>query len=180
MGLRKWSSPAPSPAPAPANLNTDAYAQEKAELLEEIETLKGELTKAQGEVARLTDLIESKPTSSWFDRFFGDGEQDDPIEQGFKIPLNKVYEAIESEIEHMIRIGYGPKTVGEYLALIQFYWQKALSDWGCSKKPPLDELDQIRKIGALAARCLQAYGAPPRVKSKAHPIPNQPDKHAPR
>lgn len=149
------------PTPAPPvmvrahfrDIRVVQYRAENEKLTEEVSRLRNEIERLRGDIA---------------------------IEKGFKVSRDDVFSALDSERRHMVRIGYGPQEVGSYMLLMQHYLFKARDNWACSKKPPLDELDNIRKVGALVVACLEAHGAPPRVKSKTHPIPGQPKTHAPR
>lgn len=182
MGMKGYSSRvnyAPDPPEQDlkpqANISEEDYLAEKTDLLDTIDELKAELEALKKK---------SRPSHKFFEAIGLDRRDEDEgtllIPEGFKVTREAVFEAVDTEREHALRIGYGPASVGEYLSLIHFYYQKALSDWGCGEKPPLDELDQIRKLVSAGVACMEAHGAPPRVKSKIHPIPGQPDKHADR
>jgi hypothetical protein len=100
------------------------------------------------------------------------------VRDGCKASFLTVIEAIASEVKHIERIGYtNPTSTAEYILLMQHYLFHARDDRCCSKKPLLDELDNIRKVTTLGVLCLEEHGAPCRVKSKANPIPGQPDTH---
>ena len=53
-------------------------------------------------------------------------------------------------------------SVGEELILLNVYLRKAMDAWADN---PGDTyaLDQIRKIAAIAVRCMENHGAPPRA-----------------
>ena len=77
-----------------------------------------------------------------------------------------VYKLIDGEREYQSKLGPdrtdgSDKTVGDYLTMLRSYLRKAENAWtdnaGCEPA-----LDQIRKVAAIAVRCMEDHGAPER------------------
>jgi len=82
----------------------------------------------------------------------------------------EVYHVIDGEREYQDRLitdqnWNNPKTVGEFLTLLDCYVVKAKADWLTESDSGEDRpsLAQVRKIAAIAVACLEAHGAPARV-----------------
>ena len=78
----------------------------------------------------------------------------------------QVFELINGERDYQNKLGPertdgSDKTVGDYLTMLRCYLRKAEDAWtdnaGCEPA-----LDQIRKVAAIAVRCMEDHGAPPR------------------
>jgi hypothetical protein len=84
----------------------------------------------------------------------------------------KVYEAIDSEREYQDRFVipelryYQTHTLGEFILMINQYAAQAQDKWTHHEDafPPSDgfpiSLHEVRKIAALAVRCMEQHGAP--------------------
>lgn len=55
-----------------------------------------------------------------------------------------------------------PLTVGEELILLEEYIAKAREKWVKEGRPEVATLNGIRKVAAIAVRCLEQHGAPRR------------------
>jgi hypothetical protein len=82
---------------------------------------------------------------------------------------SSVYQAIDGERDYQDEMQVGPdgrtdgrdKSVGDHLTLIRVYSAKA--DAAYSENPgDLPAIHEIRKIAALAVRCMEDHGAPAR------------------
>lgn len=82
----------------------------------------------------------------------------------------EVYAAIDTEREYQDHIWpqsegaelSPPHTVGEDILLLDEYVQRARALWTEEPKPESDTLNFIRKIAAIAVRCMEQHGAPKR------------------
>ena len=73
-----------------------------------------------------------------------------------------VYSAIDEEREYQdnlpsTRTDGRPKTVGEYVAMMQYYQNQLVEEWTMN---PGDKaaLDVMRKIAAIAVHCMEDHG----------------------
>lgn len=81
-----------------------------------------------------------------------------------------VYDVIDGEREYQERAWptttNGPEdhwhTVGEEIVLLNRYVQKATEEWS-DKSGDEPALHVVRKIAAIAVRCMERHGAPPRA-----------------
>ncbi len=80
----------------------------------------------------------------------------------------EVYAAIDGERDYQDALGANrtdgsAHTVGDYLTMLDTYLRRAQDDW--TGNPGNEQaLDELRKVAAIAVRCLEEHGAPPRVK----------------
>jgi hypothetical protein len=58
--------------------------------------------------------------------------------------------------------GDHPLRIGEDLLLIERYLRSAIDMWTSEKRPEVQTMALIRKIGAIAVRSMETNGAPPR------------------
>jgi len=79
----------------------------------------------------------------------------------------KVYDVIKGERDYQNALGPertdgSEKTVGDYLTMLRAYLNRADEAWiansGC-----VPALHEMRKIAAIAVRCMEEHGAPRRV-----------------
>lgn len=98
--------------------------------------------------------------------------------KSLNIPRRKVYEAIDSEIEFVEsfvvpeRKYYVTHTLGEFILMINQYAAQAQEKWthhGDNIDFPIS-LHEVRKIAALATRCMIQHGAPKRVVERKKPL----------
>jgi hypothetical protein len=84
----------------------------------------------------------------------------------FRDHIVEAYEAVESELQYQEHLPPGrtdgqPRTCGEYVLMLRALSRKAEQAWyenagnGCA-------LEQVRKIAAVAVRCMAEHGAIPR------------------
>jgi hypothetical protein len=77
-----------------------------------------------------------------------------------------VYKLIDGERDYQDKLGPDRRdptevnhSVGDYLVMLSTYLRRAQDDW--TNYPGVYEaLDEIRKIGAIAVRCIEEHGAP--------------------
>src|SRR4051812_11953230 len=84
-----------------------------------------------------------------------------------------VYAAVDSERDYQDqfvlpeRQYYQTHTLGEFIVMLNSYARKAEDSW-THHKDKLDgfpeSLHEVRKIAALAVRCMEQHGAPKRTK----------------
>lgn len=77
-----------------------------------------------------------------------------------------VYSAIDGERayqdERPLSVGDGKtKSVGEHIVLLQHYQHKAVEAW-TDNQGDREALEVIRKVAAIAVRCMEEHGAPMR------------------
>lgn len=89
-----------------------------------------------------------------------------------------VYRVIDSERHYQNNLGVDrsdgvDRTVGDYLTMLDCYLRKAKDQW-TNNPGNLEALHEIRKVAAIAVRCMEEHGAPSReVKDKStnyHPV----------
>lgn len=83
-----------------------------------------------------------------------------------KATRQEVYEAIDTERDYQDRLGANrtdgrQQTVGEYLTMMRHYMNKADEAW-TNNPGDAAALEVIRKIGGIAVRCMEDWGAPKR------------------
>lgn len=85
-----------------------------------------------------------------------------------KSGCERVYDVIDGERDYQNSLGPDrtdgtDRTVGDYLTMFEHYRKKAVYDWASN---PSNEqaLHQIRKLAAIAVRCMEEHGAPEREK----------------
>lgn len=83
----------------------------------------------------------------------------------------EVYKAIDSERDYQDsfvlpeRQYYQTHTLGEFILMINQYAAQAREKWTHHKDvDPPESLHEVRKIAALAVRCMEQHGAPYRQK----------------
>lgn len=54
-------------------------------------------------------------------------------------------------------------SVGDFILLIEEYAARARAAWAKQSYPETDALDNMRKIGGIAVRCMETHGAIPRT-----------------
>jgi hypothetical protein len=79
---------------------------------------------------------------------------------------DEVYEIINEERAYQDvlsadRTDGTDKTVGEYIVMLQYYLDKAVEMW-TMKPGTLPAMDQVRKIAAIAVRCMEQHPTPRR------------------
>jgi hypothetical protein len=79
----------------------------------------------------------------------------------------EVIEAIRSERQYQEKIWPNQLKVGEEILVMEEYLKRARKEWSGEQAPEYRTLEIIRKIAAVAFRCLEHHGAPPRILSKA-------------
>ncbi len=78
----------------------------------------------------------------------------------------EVYTVIDGEREYQNSLGSdrtdgANHSVGDYLTMMRTYFRKAEDAW--TNKPGVEaSLHEIRKIAAIAVRCMEEHGAPKR------------------
>ena len=78
---------------------------------------------------------------------------------------SRVYQVIDDERDYQDRLGpRADKTVGDYLTLLDVYLQKAQTAWAM-RPGTTPALVEIRKIAAIAVRCMEEHGAPFRISN---------------
>lgn len=72
-----------------------------------------------------------------------------------------VYAVLDGEREYQESLNARTLEVGEEIALLAAYAQKALNVWAANFDDPaeLAALCEIRKIAAIAVRCMEHHGA---------------------
>lgn len=87
------------------------------------------------------------------------------------VPRSDVYKAIDSEREYQEHFvipdrGYYPThTLGEFVLLLNQYAHQAMDKWSHHKDTAIgdeESLHEVRKIAAIAVRCMEQHGAPHR------------------
>jgi hypothetical protein len=73
------------------------------------------------------------------------------------IKREHVYLIIESERKYQDDNWPGTASVGEHLVLMQTYLNQAMQKWTHTKGDE-SALEEIRKIAALAIRCMEQHG----------------------
>lgn len=78
----------------------------------------------------------------------------------------EVYKVIDGERNYQNHLGSSrtdgsAKTAGEYIMMIDYYLAHAKESWVGNPGVKM-ALHDIRKIAAIAVRCLEEHGAPPR------------------
>ena len=78
-----------------------------------------------------------------------------------------VIKAVDEEIDYANslpsdRTDGSEKTVGEYLVMLDTYLRKAKDEWTFNDGTE-EARQEIRKIAAIALRCLEEHGAPHRL-----------------
>lgn len=88
----------------------------------------------------------------------------------YESPRSKVLTAIDEEIAYAKSLGLDrvepsetPHTVGDYLTMLSTYLRKAQDAW-TFKAGDRAARHEIRKIAAIAVRCLEEHGAPRRYE----------------
>lgn len=83
-----------------------------------------------------------------------------------KMSREGVYRLIDGERDYQNALGPdrtdgAPRTVGDYLTMMQHYLAKATEAWVMN---PGDQeaLDVVRKLGGIAVHCMEDHGAPER------------------
>ncbi len=81
-----------------------------------------------------------------------------------EIPRKCVFTRIEEERDYQDILNKKVMTVGEELVLIQNYMRTAQDAYGDTFGDPHEEptLHELRKIAAIAIRCMEHHGAPER------------------
>ena len=86
-----------------------------------------------------------------------------------RVPRTEVYRVIDTERDHQESLpsnrSEDPKRtrmVAEYLTMLDYYVSHAQETWTMRSGNEL-VLDDMRKIAALAVRCMEEWGAPERV-----------------
>lgn len=87
---------------------------------------------------------------------------------------HEVYHAINGERDYQNSLGSNrtdghEKTVGDYLTMLSVYVRKAEEAWTSTSGDEL-ALHEIRKIAAIAVRCMEEHGALPRVVERKKPL----------
>ncbi len=86
----------------------------------------------------------------------------------------EVYKLIDNERDYQDRLGPDrtelppthPREVGESLTMMATYFRRAQDGW-TEQAGNEAALDNIRKIAAIAVRCMEDHGAPERVIQNA-------------
>jgi len=79
----------------------------------------------------------------------------------------QVYTLIDGERDYQDRLPANrtdgePRTVGDYLTMLQHYLNEAQRQWVMNAGSQ-EALDVIRKIAGIAVHCMEDHGAPPRL-----------------
>lgn len=78
----------------------------------------------------------------------------------------EVYKVIDGEREYQNNLGGSrtdgsPKSVGDYIMMLDYYLSHAKEAW--VNNPGIKmAMHDVRKIAAIAVRCMEEHGAPPR------------------
>lgn len=86
---------------------------------------------------------------------------------------SQVYEAINTERDYQDsfvlpeRQYYETHTLGEFILMLNQYAKQAMQKWThhADVEPP-ESLEEVRKIAAIAVRCMEQHGAPHRKVNK--------------
>ena len=90
-----------------------------------------------------------------------------------KSTRNEVYEALDSERDYQEEHGpeiigevieTGTLSVGDEILLMEEYLLRARKAWTDAASPELEALKIVRKVGGIAVRCMEVYGAISRGK----------------
>jgi hypothetical protein len=78
----------------------------------------------------------------------------------------EVYEIIDEERDYQHSLGsnrtdHSEKSVGDYLTMMSSYFRAAQDGW-TNNAGTVFALHEIRKIAAIAVRCMEEHGAYPR------------------
>lgn len=79
---------------------------------------------------------------------------------------NQVYALIDGERAYQdnlpsSRTDGRSHTVGDYIVMLEYYLGRAREQW-CMNSGDAMALDEIRKVGAIAVKCMEEWGAPER------------------
>jgi len=86
-----------------------------------------------------------------------------------KVTRNDVYKAIDTERDYQAQVistdpsicKVIPKSVGDYLTMMQGYMNRTFETW-VSTAGNEPTLHFIRKVAAIAVKCMEQHGAPSR------------------
>jgi hypothetical protein len=86
-----------------------------------------------------------------------------------------VYQLIDGEREYQNRLPPNrtdnePRTVGDYLTMLQHYLNDAQREWVMNAGSQ-QALDVVRKIAGIAVHCMEDHGAPARFQDSRYDIP---------
>ncbi len=78
----------------------------------------------------------------------------------------EVFKSIDGERRYQDTLGGRKLSVGEEILLLQEYATRAREEWTSDfdNDPETEAMNMIRKIGGIATRTLEHYGAHPRRK----------------
>ena len=83
-----------------------------------------------------------------------------------KITRKKVYKVIDGERDYQNYLGSdrmdgSDHSVGDYLTMMDTYFRRAKDAW-TNNPGDVASLKEIRKVAAIAVRCMEEHGAYPR------------------
>lgn len=73
-----------------------------------------------------------------------------------------VYYAIDGERHYQDGLwpaGRAALSVGDFILMVEEYALRARKEWAGQPYPETKALDHMRKIGAIAVRCMETHGA---------------------
>ena len=74
-----------------------------------------------------------------------------------------VYKLIDEERNYQDTLSSDAMEVGEELALMKVYLDKAFKEWAEDfNQPEQEALAMVRKLAGICARCMEHHGAPKR------------------
>ena len=81
-----------------------------------------------------------------------------------------VYELIDGERDYQDALGNDRtdgkvRSICEELVLLQVYIQRALEVW-TDTPGDIETREMVRKVGAIAVRCMENYPTPPRARGR--------------
>lgn len=84
-----------------------------------------------------------------------------------KMPREEVYKAVDTERDYQAQVismdksicGTIPKSVGDYLTMLTAYINRTNETW-VSTPGSAASLHMVRKIAAVAVKCMEQHGAP--------------------
>ena len=82
----------------------------------------------------------------------------------------EVYELIDGEREYQNEkwpddpLLCPTNSLGDYILMVDVYLDKAKKVWQGSSFPEVDARNTMRKIAAIAVRCMEEHGAEPRAE----------------
>lgn len=95
-------------------------------------------------------------------------EQDDGSVLNFEVGPKQaatraeVYSAINGERHYQDSLwpeGRAALSVGDFILMVEEYAARARKEWAGQLYPETKALDHMRKIGAIAVRCMETHGA---------------------